>query len=73
MVKPKGGIMEQQFTLCELECNSLKCKTRWTAEIASWRIVGNRIARMLEFCPVCGRVDSPYIARQIAVIEKETK
>lgn len=67
----KGRIMKQQFIHCELECNSLKCKTRWTAEIASWRIEGNRIARMLEFCPVCGRMDSPYIVRQIAIIEKE--
>jgi hypothetical protein len=49
--------MKKRLTL---ECNAIQCGATWHLDVDPDRVIGNRLMG-LEFCPVCGRYDSPYI------------
>ncbi len=48
-----------------VECNDIKCRAQWEADVDPDLVVGNRLgAGPMLVCPVCGRIDKPYVVSE---------
>ncbi len=55
----------QEVKEMRVECNDMKCKATWELKAEDFVISGNRIvAGPPSPCPVCGRIDRPYIVNE---------